>query len=109
MSKDEYSRSTLVASSSDRLKNIIILLYLYWMQNICELGLRHNKKLREREKQDAPYFNAYSPRPISVGSPWTCVFITANEALRYLAVSVYTYLNLPSSRWTSSNIFAPAS
>jgi hypothetical protein len=72
---------------------------LYWTQYICELELRHSKRVQGygkgkggggRDKTPYALSLPLSPR-ISAGRPPTCVFVTVNEARRYLATSIITF------------------
>jgi hypothetical protein len=62
-------------------------------QNICEPQLRHSKRGREDGKGKKGSKTPYAlpiplPSRTSTGWPATCVFVTVNEARRYLATSI---------------------
>jgi hypothetical protein len=59
---------------------------LHWTQNIFEPGLRHSK--RGREGGNTTPFAIASPPRTSAGWPPPCLFVTVNEAQRYLATSL---------------------
>jgi hypothetical protein len=78
--------------------------FVYWTQNICEPGLRHSKRGKGRWKgQVGSKTHPLHPRN-APGWPPTCVFVTVNEARRYLAAStedtidLHWFINLQTSK-----------